>query len=59
MSNILDWLLTRGKEPSTWAGLAGIALAAGLSDTQWTAISAALAGIFGAVGVFLAEKGKS
>lgn len=43
------------KQPSTYAGLAGIAAAFGLSAPEWAAISGALAGIFGAVAFFVSE----
>lgn len=51
----VSWLVNRLKEPSTYAGLAGLALAFGLSDAQWTAISAAVAGLAGVAAVFLSE----
>ena len=51
----VSWLLNRLKEPSTYAGLAGLALAFGLSDAEWTAISAAVAGLAGVAAVFLSE----
>ena len=52
---LVSWLISRLKEPSTYAGLAGLALAFGLSDAQWTAISAAVAGLAGVAAVFLSE----
>ena len=57
MTSIISWLLLRGREPSTWAGLSGLALAFGLSAAEWTAIGSALAGIFGAAAVFTKERG--
>lgn len=56
---ILLWLLARLKEPSTYAGFAGLALALGLSDVQWAAISTAVAGLAGVVAVFLSETPKA
>lgn len=53
---MLDWLLNRLREPSTYAGFAGLALALGLTDNQWAAISAAVAGIAGAIAVLLHDK---
>jgi len=53
----LTWILDRAKEPSTYAGLAGLALALGLSDAEWSAISAAAAAICGAVAVAIEERG--
>jgi hypothetical protein len=48
--------VNRLKEPSTYAGVASLALALGLSDVQWEAISAAVAGLAGLAAVFLMEK---
>ena len=56
---LLLWLLARLKEPSTYAGFAGLALAFGLSDVQWAAISTAVAGLAGAAAVFLSEAPKA
>ena len=53
---IVSWLLNRLKEPSTYAGFSGIALSFGLSDTEWSAISLAVAGLAGVVAIFLPEK---
>jgi hypothetical protein len=36
---IVSFLVNRLKEPSTYAGFAGIALAFGLSSEEWSAIS--------------------
>lgn len=56
----LHWLLARLKEPSTYAGLSGLALAFGISNEVYTAASAALAGVAGMVAVLLSERiGKS
>ena len=52
---IVSWLVNRLKEPSTYAGFAGIALAFGLSDTEWATVSTAVAGLAGVVAMFLAE----
>lgn len=54
--NFVHWLLTRLKEPSTYAGFAGLALAFGLSDAEWAAISTAGAGLAGVAAVFLSEQ---
>jgi hypothetical protein len=54
--NFVSWLLNRLKEPSTYAGFAGLALAFGLTDVQWGAVSALVAALAGAAAVFLAEK---
>ncbi len=55
--NTLQWILARAKEPSTYAGLSGLALALGLSDTEWNAIGTAAAAVFAAVAVVVAERG--
>ena len=54
---MVEWILHRGKEPSTWAGFAGLAAAVGVSQPLFAAVSAALVGIFSLVAVFLTEKG--
>jgi len=53
--NFVSWLVNRLKEPSTYAGFAGLALAFGLSDAEWAAVSTAVAGLAGVVAVFLSE----
>ena len=55
----VSWLVNRLKEPSTYAGVASLALAFGLTDVQWEAISAAIAGLAGLAAVFLMEKPKA
>lgn len=49
---------SRLKEPSTFAGLSGLALALGISGELYNAAAGAIAGIAGLVAVLLAEKGK-
>jgi hypothetical protein len=56
---LILWLLARLKEPSTYAGFAGLALAVGLSDVQWAAVSTAVAGLAGVAAVFLSEAPKA
>jgi hypothetical protein len=53
----LSWILDRAKEPSTYAGLSGLALALGLSDAEWSAIGAAATAVCGAVAIVIAEHG--
>jgi hypothetical protein len=53
---MLNWVLSRLREPSTYAGLAGLALAVGIGAEQWAAISTAVAGIAGVVAMFLSDK---
>jgi hypothetical protein len=55
--SILNWILDRAKEPSTYAGLSGLALALGLTDAEWSAIGTAAAAVFAAVAVVVAERG--
>jgi hypothetical protein len=55
--NTLQWIIARAKEPSTYAGLSGLALALGLSDAEWSAIGTAAAAVFAAVAVVVAERG--
>lgn len=54
---VLTWVLDRAKEPSTYAGIAGLAIALGLTDAEWSAIGAAAAAIAGAIAVVLHERG--
>jgi hypothetical protein len=54
---MVEWMIKRGKEPSTWAGFAGLAAALGVSQPLFAAVSAALVGIFSVVAVVMAEKG--
>lgn len=56
---LLNWALMRLKEPSTYAGFSALALAFGLSDAQWAAISTAVAGLAGVAAVFLTETPKA
>ena len=52
---IVSFLVSRLKEPSTYAGFAGIALAFGLSSEEWSVISTAIAGLAGLAAIFLVE----
>lgn len=52
----MKWVLERLREPSTYAGLAGLALALGINDSTWAAISTAVAGAAGLVAVLLHDK---
>lgn len=57
MKNVLDIIIARLKEPSTWAGLGAIFLAfTGWSQELWSALSTAGMSIAGVVAVILAEK---
>ena len=55
--SMLQWFLARAKEPSTYAGFSGLALALGLSGTEWSAIGTAAAAVFAAIAVVVAERG--
>ena len=56
--SIVNFVLTRLKEPSTYAGLSGLALALGVSGELYSAASAAIAAIAGVIAIVLAEKAK-
>ena len=56
---VVHWALQRLKEPSTYAGFSALALAFGLSDAQWVAISTAVAGLAGVAAVFLSDTHKA
>ena len=45
MKSVLFWALSRAKEPSTWAGLAGLAVVFGVTTEQWSVISNAVAAV--------------
>lgn len=55
---MVQFILARLKEPSTYAGLSGLAMALGISTHMYEAAAAAAAGIAGLVAVILAEKVK-
>lgn len=52
---IVSFLANRLKEPSTYAGFSGIALAFGLSGEEWSTVYTALAGLAGLVAMFLSD----
>lgn len=51
----MKFLVDRLKEPSTWAGLAGIAASFGIAAPLYATISAAGMAIAGIIAVFLPE----
>lgn len=53
---MLQTIIDRLKEPSTYAGLAGLAVALGISSEEWQTISMAIAGIAGVIAMLLHEK---
>lgn len=55
---MVQFILSRLKEPSTFAGLSSIALALGVSGELYNAAAGAIAGVAGLVAVLLAEKAK-
>lgn len=54
--SVINFVLNRLKEPSTYAGLSGLALALGVSGELYDAAAAAIAGVAGLVAVLLADK---
>ena len=56
--SIVNFALARLKEPSTYAGLSGLALAFGISTDLYNAVAGAIAGVAGLVAVILAERAK-
>lgn len=57
---MMQTIINRLKEPSTYAGLAGVLASLGvlgLGEDQWGTILAAVAGVAGAVAVFVGEAG--
>ena len=54
--NAVSFVLNRLKEPSTYAGFAGLALAFGVSNELYGAASAVIAAAAGLISVILAEK---
>ena len=56
--SIVNFALERLKEPSTYAGLSGLALAFGISTDLYNAVAGAIAGVAGLVAVILAERAK-
>lgn len=55
MKSVLFWALSRAKEPSTWAGLAGLAVVFGVTTEQWSVISNAVAAVAAVVAMFVSE----
>jgi hypothetical protein len=53
---MIDWLLDRLKEPSTYAGFAALAAAAGISGEIYAAASAVAVAVAGLAAVILHER---
>ena len=54
---LLDAILRALSQPSTYAGLSGVAGAVGLSAPEFQAAASLLATLFGVVAVFVNERG--
>jgi hypothetical protein len=54
--DFIGWILARLKEPSTYAGFSGLAMALGVSGQLYEALAAALAGVAALIAVALSEK---
>jgi hypothetical protein len=54
---MLEYIVDRAREPSTYAGFAGLAAAAGMTNDQWQAVAAVVMAIAGVFAVFINEKG--
>jgi len=55
MKSTLFWALRRAKEPSTWAGLAGLAVVFGVSAEEWSVVGNAVAAVAAAIAMFVSE----
>ena len=55
MNSVVFWARNRAKEPSTWAGLAGLAVVFGVNTEQWSMIGNAIAAVSAAIAMFVSE----
>jgi len=53
---MLHYIVTRLKEPSTFAGLSGLALAFGISTDLYNAVAGAVAAVAGLLAIVLADR---
>ena len=53
---MIDFVLNRLREPSTYAGFAGLAAAVGIAEPLYQAIAAVVMAIAGLAAIFLSEK---
>ena len=53
---MVNFVLHRLREPSTYAGLAGLAAAVGIAEPLYQAISAVIMAVAGLAAIFLSEK---
>ena len=49
MNSVVFWALDRAKEPSTWAGLAGLAVVFGVTAEHWSMIEHAIGAVAAAI----------
>ncbi len=56
MNSVVFSVLDRAKEPSTWAGLAGLAVVFGVTAEQWSTIGNAVAAVAAALAMFVRER---
>ena len=54
---MLNWVLNRAAESSTWAGLAGVAGSVGISSATYQAAASVIMAVCGLIAVLLKEKG--
>ena len=55
MNSVIFWALNRAKEPTPWAGLAGLAVVFGVTTEQWSMNSNAVAAVAAAIAMFVSE----
>ena len=55
MNSVVYWALNRAKEPSTWAGLVGLAVVFGVTAKQWSMIGNAITAVSAAIAMFVSE----
>ena len=55
MNSVIFWALNWAKEPSTWTGLAGLAVVSGVKTEQWSMIGNAVAAVATAIAIFFSE----
>ena len=55
MNSVVFRALNRAKEPSTWAGPAGLAVVFGVTTEQWSMIGNAVAAVAAAIARFVSE----
>ncbi len=53
----MKYLISRLKEPSTYAGLSAAAIAIGVSEQQFALWAAGVAGVFAFVSIILSDPG--